>query len=157
MSFRQSFSRFRKKAEDKLSRIVHKPERGGTNVGGGFYHSGVSSQSEPGIAGGGLGGDIGVGGRKDDPRPDESLPVSRSAVEIGDYQGGSDDKTSGGEIDQKHLHPHPHVQVESGSSQKKRDVGGKRAGQANLLPQSGIGNESTPAPSISRGGKSEGT
>ena len=157
MSFRQSFSRFRKKAEDKLSRIVHKPERGGTNVGGGFYHSGLSSQSEPGIAGGGLGGDIRVGGGKDDPRPDESLPVSRSAVEIGDDQGGSDDKTSGGEIGQKYLHPHPHVQAESRSSQERRDVDGKRTGRADLPPQSGIGNESTPTPSISRGGESKST
>ena len=156
MSIQQSLSRFRKKAEDKLSETVDRPERG-ANIGEELYRSGISSQSGPGIVEDELRGDPGTSGGKDDPRPGDSLPVSRSAVEIGDDQGGSDDETSGEEIGQKHLHPHPHVQVESGSSQEKSDVDGKRAGRANLPPQSGIGNESTPTPSISRGGESEGT
>jgi len=156
MSFRQSLSRFRKKAKDKLSKIVDGPERG-VNIGEGFYRSGVSSQSEPCIVEGELREDPGISGGKDDPRPGNSLPISRSAVEIGDGQGGSDNKTSGGEIGHKHLHPHSHVRIESESSLEKRDVDGKRASRADLPPQSDIGNESTPTPSISRGGESEST
>ena len=42
---------------------------------------------------------------KDDTRPDGSLPVSRSAVEIGHDQGGSNDEANRGETGEKRLDP----------------------------------------------------
>ena len=155
MSFQKSFSGVRKKAKDKLSKIVHRPEKGGANaVGEGSYHSALSLQSEPGsVVRGELGGGIKVGAGKDDPQPDDSRSVSRSALGVGE----SDDKAGRGETSQKRLHLHPHIQAESGSSQGRRSVDGKQADKADPPPQPDIGNKTTPAPSISRGGESEST
>ena len=155
MSFRQTLSGFRKKVKGKLSKIRKRPERGSADAGGeGFNRSAPSSQSEPGIVVGGesSGGDVEASGREDDPRPDDSRSVSRSAVGVGHGQGESDDKTSGGEITQKYLHPHPHVQTGSGSGGEMRDVDGKRVDKLDPLPQSDIGN-GTPTPSTSRVGE----
>lgn len=123
MSLRQSISGFRKKVKDKLSKIGNKTGEERPNVTGeGFDHPTLSLQSEPPIAMGGELGNIEAGAGKDDPRPDDPLPVSRSAMEIGHDQGKSDDKASGGEISQQELYPHPHVLTESGFSQKRREV-----------------------------------
>ena len=144
--------------KDKLSKIVHRPDKGGANAGGeGSYRSALSLQSEPGIVVDGefRGGDIKVSTRKDDPQPDDSRSVSRSALGVGE----SDDKAGGGETSQKRIHLHPHIQAESGSSQGRRSVDGKQADKADPPPQPDIGNKTTPAPSISRarGGESEST
>ena len=159
MSLRQSFSRFRKKAKDKLSPIFGKTKRRGPNVGGEeSIHPTLSLQSEPAItAGGELGEDTRASFRTDDPRRDDSLSVSRSAVEIG-HDKGEEDKASGGEASKKYLHPHSRVQAESRSSQERKDVDEKRTGRVDppLRPESDIG-ERTPAPSISRGSGSEST
>ena len=151
MSFRQTLSGFRKKAKDKLSKIGKGPERGSTDAGSeGYDRSTLSSQSEPGIIVGGesRGGDIKLSGGKDDPRPDDSRSVSRSAVGIGCDQGENDDEASG-EASQKGLHPHSHVQTDSGSSREMSNVDGKRIDKLDPPPQSDIGN-STSTPSISR-------
>ena len=159
MSLRQSFSRFRKKAKEKLSPIFDKTKRRGSNVGGGeFTHPTLSLQSEPAIAaGGGLGGDTRASFGTDDPRRDDSLSVSRSAVGIG-HGEGEDDRASGGEASKKYLHPHSRVQAESRSSQERKDIDEKRAGRVDppLRPESDIG-ERTPAPSIPRDSGSEST
>ena len=142
--------------KDKLSKIVHRPEKGGANAGGdGSNRSALSSQSEPGsVVEGDLGGGgIKVGAEKDDPQPDDSRSVSRSALGVGE----SDDKAGAGETSQKRLHLHPHIQAESGSSQGRRSVDGKQADKADPPPHSDIGNKTTPAPSISRGGESGST
>jgi len=123
MSFRQSISGFQKKVKDKISKIGNKTGKKRPNVvGEGFDHPTLSLQSEPLIAMGGEPGNIEASAGEDDPRPDDPLPISRSAVEIGHDQGKSDDKASGGEISQQDLHPHPHVQTESGSSRGGREV-----------------------------------
>ena len=156
MSFRKSFSGFKKKAKDKLSKIVHRPERGGANAGGdGSYRSALSSQSEPGsVVEGDLGGGgIKVGAEKDDPQPDDSRSVSRSALGVGE----SDDKAGAGETSQKRLHLRPHVQAESGSSQGRRGVDGQQADRADPPPQSNIRNKTMSILAIFRGGKSEST
>ena len=145
--------------KDKLSKIVHRTEKGGANTGGeGSYRSALSVQSEPGIVVEGElgGGEIKVGVGKDDPQPDDVQSVSPSAEGISHDQGESDDKASGGETSKKHLHPHPHMQAESGSSQGRRSVDGQQADRADPPPQSDI-EKSTPIPSILRGGVSEGT
>ena len=122
MSFRESFSRFRKRVKDELSKIGDGSERRRADFGGeGFHRSALSSQSEPGV--------------------------------VGHDQGG-DDKASGGETGQSHLHPHPCIQVESGSGQKRSDANGKQANPAYPSLQSDVGSMIAPGPSISRGGES---
>jgi len=158
MKFRKSLSRFKEKVKHKLSNVGDKPE-GGANVGGEeLSRSGLSSQSEPGIAvdGGSRGGGIKVGVGEDDPRPDDSQSVSRSVVGTGHDLERSDDNADGGETGQRRLHPHRHTELEGGSSQERRDVDGKKADRVDPPPQSDIGSR-TPTPPISRGGESEST
>ena len=104
------------------------------------------------------GGDVKIDTGKDDPRPDNPLPMSRSAVEIGHDQGGSDNKVSGGEISQKYLHPHLHVQTGNGSGREREDADRKGADGADTpgTLRSDIGNAATPIPCISRGGETDG-
>ena len=142
-----------------MSKIGKGPERGSTDADSeGFDRSTLSSQSEPGIVVGdeSRGGEMKVGGGKDDPRPDDSQPVPRSAVGIGHDQGESDDKASGGETSQKDLHPDPHVHPDNGSSREMRDVDGRRVEEAGLSPRSDIGN-TTPTPFTSCVGEPEST
>jgi len=156
MSFRKSLSRFQEKVKHKL-KIGDKPERKGPNIGGeGLSRSALSSQSEPGIVVEGefRGGGTKVGVGKDDPRPDDSQSVSRSVVGTGHGLGGGDDNADRGKTS---LHPHPCVQAESGSSGEGGDAGGRRTDQADPPPQSDVGDEVTPTPSISRGGESQST
>ena len=124
MSFRQSISGFRKKVKEKVSKIRNKTGKGPNAVDEGFDHSTLSLQSEPAVAVGGefKGGEIEVCAGKDDPGPDNSPSVSPPVVGIGRSQGESDDRVRGGETSQKDLDPHPHVQIESGSSQERREV-----------------------------------
>ena len=151
MSFRKSISGFRKKVKDKLSKIGGKPEEIRANTGGdGLYRPASSSQSEPAIVVEDESkGDPKAGGGRGGPRPGGSLPISRSAVEIGHTQGESDDKAG-----RKGLHPRSHVQVESGSSREASVVGGKEAGQADPHP-SDTGKKTTPVLSIFRAEGSE--
>ena len=134
-------------------------KRQATGVGGeGLDHSTLSLQSEPAaVMEGELREDIEASVGKGNLRRDNSRFISRSAVEIGHGQGGSDDKASGGETNQNRLHLDPRVQAESGSSQPRADVDGKQADQADPPPQSDIRNKTTLAPSISRGGESKST
>ena len=156
MSFRKSFSGFRKRVKGKLSKVGEKGENKQPNtVGEGFNHSALSLQSEPGIVAGGefREGDVEVSG-EGDPQPEDSPSISRSAVEVGHDQGGSDEDAHGGETSQN-LHPHPHVQAESRFS---RDVGGERADRTDLPPaQPGVGSGSTSIPPVSRAGETEST
>ena len=155
MSFRKSFSGFRKKVKDKLSRIGGRPDIGGE----GHSRSSLSAQSEPGILVGGefRGGDIKISAGKNDPQPGGSQSVSRrSMVETGHGLGGSDDTASGAGSSQKFLHPHPPVQAESGSSGETRDIDGKKADQLDSPPQPDTGNK-TPTPSVLQGEESEST
>ena len=123
MSFRQYISGFPKKVKDKLSKVWNKMGEERPNVvSEGFEHPALPLQSEPAIVAGGKTEDTEVGAGKASPRPDDSLPVSRSAVEIGYDQEKSDDEAGGGEISRKDLHPHPHVQIESGSSRERREA-----------------------------------
>ena len=153
MSFRKSFSGFRKKVKDKLSKIGGKAE-GQANVGGGgFNNPALILQSEPAIA---VESEFGEGSAtvvtgKGEPRPDGSLSVSRSAVDVGHNLGVSGDRRATG---QRSLHSYTHAQTESGPSQERRDVGRKEAERADPPPQSDVDNRS-PAPSILQGGKSE--
>ena len=144
--------------KEKVSKIRNgRGKRRGNASGEESDHPTLSSQSGPGIlVEGESGGDIEVGGGKDDPRPGDSKSVLRSAVEIRHGQGGSDDKAGEGEISQKHLHPHPHVQTEGESSQGGRDVDGKRTDQVDPPPLSDTGIKS-PISSTSRVGESEST
>ena len=137
MSLRQSLSRFWNKAKEKLSPIFNRTKRQKVSVGGGgFNNSTLSLQSEPGIVvGGEFGGvDIKISTGKNDPRPENPPPMSRSAVEIGHDQGGS------------------------GSGQAREDPDRKGADRADTPDtlQSDIGNVAIPIPSISRGGEAEG-
>ena len=120
MSLRQSFSGFRKKVKDKLSKIGDKMGKGQSNVlDEEFDHSTLSLQSEPAIA-------VEDELRGDEvevyPGPENSRSVSQPALEIGHSQGGSDDGASGGEVTQTVPQPRPHVQTESGPSQERREV-----------------------------------
>ena len=158
MSFRKSFSGFRKKVKDKLSRIGDKTARGQADPGGeGSDHPTLSLQSEPGVIVGGefRGGDVKVSAGKDDPRPDDLHSVSRSAVGVGRGQGATDDKASG-ETSQKDLHPHPHVQTEGGSSREVQDVDREGTDQGDPPPQSEVGTK-TPAISTSHAEEPEST
>ena len=158
MSFRKSFSGFRKKVKDKLSCIGDKTTEGQANPGGGgFDHPTLSLQSEPGVVLGGefRGGNIKVSVGKDDPRPDDLPSASRSVVGVEYGPGASGDKTSG-ETSQKDLHPHPRVRTEGGSIGETRDVDGKGADQGDLPPRSGVRNK-TPALSTPPVEEPEGT
>ena len=156
MSFRKSFSGFRKKAKDKLSKIGGRTEKIRANTGDDdLYRPASSSQSEPVIVVEDESkGDPDAGGGRGDPRPGGSLPVSRSAVEIGHAQGEIDGKVDGGGVGQKGLHPHFYVQVESGSGHEGSVVGGKEAGQADP-PPSDTKKKRTLFPSIFRAGGSK--
>ena len=158
MSFRKSFSGFRKKVKDKLSTIGDKTASGQADPSGeGSDHPTLSLQSEPGVIVGGefRGGDVKVSVGEDDPRPDDLHSVSRSVVGVGRGQGATDDKASG-ETSQRDLHPHPHVQTESGSSREAEDFDRERADQGDPPPQSDVGTK-TPALSTSRAGEPEST
>ena len=156
MSLRQSFSRFREKVKDRLSKIRGKTEEIRANVGGdGLCHPTSYSQSEPvTVVEDESKGDPEAGGGRGGPRPGDSLSVSRSTAEIGHTQGESDDKADGGGVGQKGLYPHSYVQAESGSSRGKAIVGGEQAGRTDL-PWSDIEEETTPAISVFRAGESE--
>jgi len=129
MSFRQSFSRFRKKAKDKLSNIRNSTKGQGTSVGGeGLDHSSLSWQSEPAIAvGAELGGDTGTSVGNDD-----SLPASRLTAELECEPGGSDDYTARQERGQEGPHLHACERAGRGSSQERGGTGRKRAAQVDL-------------------------
>jgi len=136
MSFRQSFSRFRKKAKDKVSNIRDRIKTYGTGVRGeGLNHSSIFLQSEPAITVEGIG--------NDDPRPDDCPPVSRSMAELEREPGGSDDYTIRQERSQRALQPHAYERAGPESSQERADTGGKKAG-----PQSKSDTRRTPTPSI---------
>ena len=158
MSLRQSFSGFRKKVKDKLSKIGDTESKRTNSGGEGFNRSALSFQSEPGIVVEGefRGEDIEVNAGKNDPQSDGSPSTSRSAVGTGHGQGGSDDTASGGEISQQHLQPHPYVHTGSGSGRERMDADGKSAGRANPPLQSDIGNAAMPIPSISQGSETKG-
>jgi len=159
MSFRQSFSRFRKKAKDKLSNIRNSTKSRGTSVSGeGLDHSSLSLQSEPAIVVGGQpGGDTGVGVGNDGPRPEDSPPVSRSMAEPEREPGGSGDYAARQERGQKGLHPHAYERAGRRSSQEGEGDGRKRADQVDPpRSESDIGRR-TPTPSILQDGGSEST
>ena len=145
---RQTFSEFRKKARGKLSKLGDKLGGEGTNVNGNENRrpaSPLSLRFEPGIvAEDRLGDGIRIGVGKSDPRPDNPLPISRSAVEIGQNHGESDDKANAGEIGQKYIRPHSHAQTESGPSREGEDVGGESAGQAHPHTEPDVGDMTTP-------------
>ena len=163
MSFRQSISRLEKnfkKAKAKVSNIGHRLKgRGGSSGGEGSHRSALSLLPGPAIeVGGGLGGDVGIGVGTGDLQPGGSLTASHSAVEIGHDQGRSDEETSGGETDQKHLPPHLRAHVEGRSSQGGGGVDGERAGEVNPLAQSEPDTvKRTSPPPISQGGGSQST
>ena len=118
MSLRQSFSGFRKKVKDKLSKIGEGTGQGQSNVlDEEFDHSALSLQSEPAIAVEDelRGEEIEVYPGKDDPGPENSRSVSQPALEM------SDDRASG-EVTQTDPQPRPHVQTESGPSRERREV-----------------------------------
>ena len=129
MSFRQSFSRFRKKAKDKLSNIRNSTKDQGTSAGGeGLDHSNLSLQSEPAVAvGAELGEDAGTGVGNDD-----SLPASQLMAELECEPGGSDDYTAQQERGQEGPHLHTRERTSRGSSQERGGTGRKRAGQVDF-------------------------
>jgi len=152
MSFRQSFSRFRKKTKYKVSNIGNRIKRQATCAGGeGFDHSSLSLQSEPAnVARGEVGGSTGVGVGNDDSRPGDSLPVSRSITELEREPEGSGDYTARWERGQEGLHPHAYEWA-------ARGAGRERVGQVDPpRSESGIGRRS-PTPSILHGSESEST
>ena len=163
MSFRRSISEFGKRtkeeAKDKLSKIENRIKRQGANVGGErFDRSTLSLQSEPAI---GVedkpGEDIRVGVGKGDPRPDDSLSVSRSMAELEREPGGSDGYTARRERDQKGLHPHAYERAGSGPSQERGCVCREGAGQVDPpRSESNIGRR-TPTPSVLQDSESEST
>ena len=132
MSFRKSFSGFRKKVKDKLSKIGGKIEEIRANPSDdGFRRASLSLQSEPGIiVEDESEGDPEASRARGGPRPGRSLFVSRSAAEIG------------------------HGQAASGSSRKKRIAGGEQTERADLH-QPDVEKETTPAPFIFRARGSE--
>ena len=96
MSFRKSFSGFRKKVKDKLLCIGDKTTEGQANPGGGgFDHPTLSLQSEPGVIVGGefRGRNIKVSIGEDDPQPGDLPSASQSVVGVRYGQGASGDKT----------------------------------------------------------------
>ena len=109
--------------------------------GDGLYPPASSSQQEPAIVvRDGFKGDynpVDGGGL----RPDCSLFVSRSAVETGPVQGGSDNKPGGGETCQEGLHLHFYMQADH----EERVVGGEQAGRTDL-PRSDIEKKTVPLP-----------
>jgi len=157
MSFRQSFSRFRKKAKDKLSNIGNSKKGRRTGVSDeGLDHSSLSLQPEPAIVTESeLRGDADVGVESDDPRPEDSLSVSQSIVELGREPGGSGDYTDRRERGQSGSHPHTHVQAGRGPSRERRAADEKRANQVDPPQSESDAEKRTPTPSISRGGGSE--
>jgi len=157
MSFRQSFSRFRKKAKDKLSNFKDSTKGRGTSVGDeGLGHSGLSLQSEPAIVvEGELGEDAGVGAGSEGSRPGDSLPVSLSMAELEREPRGSDDYTAQHEHGQKGLHPQAHEQAGRRSSQERGDVDGKRVDRADPPRSESDIERRTPTPSILQDGEPE--
>ena len=151
MSFRKSFSGFRKKVKDKLSCIGDKTTEGQANPGGeGFDHPTLSLQSEPGVIVGGEfrgAGNIKVSVGQDDPRPDDLQSASRSVVGVEYSQGASDNKPGKG-TKQRDLR--------GGSIRETRDFDGKRADQGDPPPKSDVGKK-TPALSTSRAEEPEST
>ena len=106
-------------------------------------------------AGGELRGDTRASLRTDDPRGNDSLSVSCSAVEIGHDQG-EDDKSSGGEANKKDLLSHSRVQAKKRSSPDRKDIDEKKVSQVDPPPRPELDiEEGTLAPSIPRGSGSE--
>jgi len=145
MSFRQSFSRFLKKAKDKVSNIRDRIKRYGTGVRGeGLNHSTLSLQSEPAIVVEGVG--------NDDPRLDDCPPVSRSMAELEREPGGSDNFTVRQECGQMDLHPRAYEQASPETSKERTDADEKETG-----PRSKSDIRRTPTPSILQDPESEST
>ena len=158
MSFRQSFSRFRKKAKDKVSNIGNRMKGRGTSVGGeGPDRSSVSLRSETVIAvEGEPRGDTGVSAGNDDPRPGDSPSVSQSMAELDREPGGSD-HTAQRERGKMGLHPHAHECAGRGSSQERGGSGRNRAGQVDPPRSEPDVGRRTPTPSILQDSESEST
>ena len=153
MSFRQTFSRFRKKAKDKLSNTGNSAKGRGTSVSGeGLGHSSLSLQSEPAIVvESELRADTGIGVGNDD-----SLSVSPPVAGLEREPGGSDDYTTRREHDEKDIHPHAYDRADRGSSQESGGVDRERTGQVDP-PQSESDIERPPTPSILQDGESKST
>ena len=129
----------------------------GTCVGGEeFNHSSLSLQSEPAIAvEAELGGGTGVGVGSNGPRPDDSLPASRSVAELEREPRGSDDYNARRERGQEGLHPKAYELAGRGSGRGREDVDEERVDQADPpLSESDIGSR-IPTPSILQDGEPE--
>lgn len=154
MSFKQSFSGFRKKAKDKLLKIGRKPDKTPSSAGSeGLDHSSVSLPSEPAIVvederrGG-----TSIGGGEGDPQLDDSRSVSQSLVRR--EPGGSDDDANRPEGDQEGLRPDTHLQAGREASREGKKVDRQGVGQD---PSTSDAEKKTPVPSISHAGGSGST
>lgn len=154
MSFKQSFSGFRKKAKDKLLKMGRKPDQTPSGAGGeGLGHSSLSLPSESAIVvEGERRGGTSVGEGEGDPQLDDSRSVSQSLARR--ELGGSDDDDNRPEGDQEGLRPHTHLQAgrEASREGKKVDVKGVDQDPS----KSGV-EKTTPAPSVSHAGGSGST
>lgn len=150
MSFRQSFSRFRKKTKHKVSNIGNRIKRRATCVGGEGSDSSLSLQSEPAnVARGSVEGSTGVGVGNDDSLPGGSLPVSRSIAELEREPEGSGDYAVRRERGKEGLHPHAYEWAARADRERAGQVDPPRS-------ESGIGRRS-PTPSILQGSESKST
>jgi hypothetical protein len=159
MSFRQSFSRFRKKAKDKLSNTGSSKKGEKANTGGErFDRPTLFSQSEPAIVvENELEEDIRVRVGKDDSRPGNSLSISQPMTELERQQGGSDDCIARREPGQKGLHPHVYERASRESSQEREDVDRKMVDPADPPPRSEPDIGRTSIPPVVQNSESEGT
>ena len=144
MSFRQSFSRFRKKAKDKASNIGNRIKQRACVSSEGLDHSTLSLQSEPAIVvEGGLGRGTGLSEGSGGLQPGDYLSVSQSMAELEREPGGSYDHTAQQERGQKGLHPDAYKRTGRGTSQERGDLGGERIGHVDPPPQLGPDTGST--------------
>lgn len=154
MSFQQSFSRFRKKAKNKLSKIGRKSDKTPANVGSeGLDDSSLSLPSEPAIVvEDERRGDTSNGEGEGDPQLNDSRSILQSSAER--EPGGSGDYANRGEGDQEDLPPQTHLQAGRGSTREGKKVDRKGAGQD---PSESDVEKRTPTPPISHAGGSGST
>ena len=154
MSLQQSFSRFRKKAKYKLSRIGRKPDKTPAGVGSeGLDRSSLSLPSEPAIeVEDERRGDANVDGGEGDPQLNDSRSILQASAER--EPGGSDDNANRREGDQGVPPPHTQLQAGRKSTREGKKVDREGAGQD---PSESAVKERAPVPSIPQAGGSGST
>ena len=130
MSFRDSFSRLKKKVKHQLTGRKSKRNETGADVG--VDSTGSLSGAEPHVVAGGSrdkegeGANVGGGQVISTARPQQDEPGSESGRGSGNDQGRKGADISGREVNETHSHLHSDVEVAEGSGPAEgKDIDGE--------------------------------